>query len=498
MPPTQLSTACALHLCRACEQHPAAAAGTPVEDSARKWLQAQGGAVRCVRDVRVRDDEEECVPGRDLAGRLSTLLASLPALTSIGGLVLEFTGTTAAAHQAFLAGAARAIARCSSLQQLDLLIQLDAGLAGQPPLALVRELASVRTLEDLRLKFEAGEASRADWPAPFCLAHLVAGLAGLPRLRALYLMVVDVNDFDVGATLPACVSRLAQLTRLTLSGFHGLCCERGWARLPALAELYFDECVFASDGESALPGMAGLVALTSFHVWKCPSLRMLPASLWGLTQLRDLAHGGDYSGLGLAPHDALPLTFVPAGGAPCFASLTDLMLAGSRLQAFPTGALAATRLSHLDLMGCCFEQLPEVVSELIGLEELCLGRHAAVGSQIGGTLDARALGSLAGFPSLRHLQVGSSELLLCPSFQAAAAHPRLERLLLTVSYPAPGPSFRAVLGFVTGLLQRGRPDVLELHRSVVTGAARRNSRNFRAALEGWGYSLSNADSHDLV
>jgi len=468
-----------------------------VEASARKWLQVHGGAVKRVRNVRVRDDEEECVPGRDLAGRLSTLLASLPALTSIGGLVLEFTGTTAAAHQAFLAGAARAIARCSSLQQLDLLIQLDAGLAGQPPLALVRELASVRTLEDLSLIFEAGRAGRADWPAPFSLAHLVAGLAGLPRLRALYLMVED-DDFGVGATLPACVSRLAQLTRLTLSGFQGLCCERGWARLPALAELCFDECLFASDGESALPGMAGLVALTSFTVWKCPSLRMLPASLWGLTQLRYLAHGGDYSGLGLAPHDALPFTFVPAGGAPCFASLTDLMLAGSRLQAFPTGALAATRLTHLDLMDCCFEQLPEGVSVLTGLEDLCLGRHAAVDSGVGGTLDARALGSLAGFPSLRRLQVFNSEVLLCPSFQAAAAHPRLERLQLSVSYPAPGPSFRAVLGFVTGLLQRGRPDVLELHRSVVTGAGRRNSRNFRAALEGWGYPLSNADSHDLV
>jgi len=62
-----------------------------VEASARKWLQVHGGAVKRVRNVRVRDDEEECVPGRDLAGRLSTLLASLPALTSIGGLVLEFT-----------------------------------------------------------------------------------------------------------------------------------------------------------------------------------------------------------------------------------------------------------------------------------------------------------------------------------------------------------------------------------------------------------------------
>jgi len=373
-----------------------AAAGTPKEASARRWLQVQGGAVKCVRDLTVGEEAEDHVPGLDLAGQLSTLLASLPALTSIDELVLQtdpHTATTAAAHQAFLAGAARAIARCSSLQQLNLLIEFYNG--DQLPLALVRELASVRTLEEVTLSFYADEADRPDWPVTFSLATLVAGLAGLPRLRALSLAVQNVC---MDATLPACVSRLARLTSLSLSGFHGLRCERAWARLPALAELWFGECVFASNGENALPGMDELVTLTRFGVWNCPSLQVLPASLWGLTQLRYLAHCGEDSELALVPRDALPVAFVPAGGAPCFASLTHLNLAGSRLQAFPPGALAATRLKHLDLGDCCFEQLPEGVSVLTGLEELRLGRHAAGDMDFGGCLDARALGSLSAFP----------------------------------------------------------------------------------------------------
>jgi len=124
----------------------------------------QGGAVKCVRGLTVEEDAEH-VPGLDLAGQLSTLLASLPALTSIDGLVLQTDtriGTTAAAHQAFLAGAARAIARCSSLQQLNVHIQLYN--RDQLPLALVRELASVRTLEEVTLRFGDEFADEADRP----------------------------------------------------------------------------------------------------------------------------------------------------------------------------------------------------------------------------------------------------------------------------------------------------------------------------------------------
>ena len=462
----------------------------------------QGGAVKCVRDLTVGEGAEEHVPGRDLAGQLSTLLASLPALTSIDVLVLRTdprTGATAAAHQAFLAGAARAIARCSSLQQLHLHVCLHARLAGQLPLALVRELASVRTLEEVTLTFaadfEADEADRLDWPATFSLADLVAGLAGLPRLRALVLAAESVG---MDATLPASVSRLAQLTSLSLSGFHGLRCEPGWARLPALARLEFHECVFACDGEAALPGMDALVALTSFNVCTCPSLRVLPASLWGLTQLQDLAHWGGGRGLALAPRDALPVSCVPAGGAPCFASLTHLNLAGQNLQAFPPGILAAVRLAHLDLGHCCFEQLPEGVSVLTGLQELHLGRQSFGEMEIGGCLDARALGSLSTFSSLRALSFGHCSVLFSADFQAAAAHPRLKRLLLIASYAECGPSCAAFLCFVYALLQRGRPSVLELIRSVVEGARRLESRGFRFSLKAVGYPLSDADSRDLV
>jgi len=442
------------------------------------------------------------VPGRDLdAGRLSALLASLPALTSIGWLDLRadlHRRPTAAAVRAFLAGAVRAMARCSCLQRLHMRITLLGRLADQLPEGLVRDLASVRSLEDVTLSFAASKANRlvwpVDWPPTFSLAHLVEGLAGLPRLRALALMVRDVG---MNATLPASVSRLAQLTSLMLGGFYGLYSVPGWARLPALARLDYSECVFAGDGEAALPGMDALVSLTSFQLWNCPSLRVLPESLWRLTQLRRIHHHTDKGEVTGAARSKLPVAGLPLR-APCFASMIGLTLAGHNLPAFPLGIFSMARLVYLDLSHSCFEQLPEGVSVLTGLQDLHLGRHAAGELEVGGRLDARALGSLAGLPNLRELGFNNCSVLLCPSFQAASAHPRLERLHLDTSHPAPGPSFMAFLGFVHALLQRGRPTMLELTESVVEGAGRLDSRDFRGALRAVGYPLSEAGLLDLV
>jgi len=152
----------------------------------------------------------------------------------------------------------------------------------------------------------------------------------------------------------------------------------------------------------------------------------------------------------------------------------------------------------LDLSGSCFEQLPEGVSALTALEELRLGRHATGDLEIGGSLDARALGSLDGFPKLRKLSFANCSVLFCSHFQAAAAHPRLERLELSASYPVLGPSYGAVLAFVITLLQQGRADVFKLTDGAVKGAGRHDSRYFRAALRAVGYPLSAADSRDLL
>jgi len=227
-------------------QHPWAAAGTPEDTSARQWLKVQGSAITRVSNLAVGYDwcENVNLPGCEVdAARLLTLLASLPALTSLGSPRGPVTlrahpqrTPTAAAVRTFLAGAARAVARCSGLRALGLNIHLLGGLADQVPEALVRELASFRALEAISLEFRACIADRPDWPAIFSLADLVAGLAGLPRLRALSLRVWSIG---MDATLPASVSRLAQLTQLSLSGFHGLCCKPGWSRLPALARLQF-------------------------------------------------------------------------------------------------------------------------------------------------------------------------------------------------------------------------------------------------------------------
>jgi hypothetical protein len=434
--------------------------------------------------LSVGSETEEDAPGRDLgAERLSTLLASLPALTSINRLFLgadPHRRHTAAAVRAFLAGAARAVARCSGLRALNAKIALLGGLGDQLPEALVRELASLRALEDVTLSFQACEADRPKWPATLSLAHLVAGLAGLPRLRVLDLSLRNVG---MDATLPASVSRLAQLTHLCLTGFRGLRCEPGWARLPALARLKFQICEFSGDGEAALPGMDALAALTSLELNSCTSLRLLPTSLWRLSQLRCLSHHPHMFYPAGMPRSALPvpglplgapcfaslthLTLaghnlcMPQGGAPCcFASLTHLTLAGHNLRAFPPCILAATRLQYLNLSNCCFGQLPEGVSALTGLEALHLGWPSLVEMEVGGSINARALGSLAGFPHLRSLSFANCSVLFSSDFQAAAAHPRLEGLRLTTAYPDSGPSCAAFLCFVCALLQRGRARAL--------------------------------------
>ena len=441
--------------------------------------------------------------------RLSTLLASLPALTSISWLMLRadvHRTPTAAAVRAFLAGAARAIARCASLQTLRLRISLLGGLAGQLPKALVRELASVRSLEEVSLDFQACQAGRPYWPVTFSLAHLVAGLAGLPRLRAL---IMTVRNVCMEATLPASVSRLAQLTYLGLRGFHGLRCEPGWARLPALACLNVVGCEFAGDGEAALPGMDALGALTSLELQLSTSLRLLPTSLWRLSQLRRLIHDANMHDLAAEPRSALPVIglplsapcfaslthltltglnlHIPRGGAPCFASLTHLTLAAHSLRAFPLCILAATRLTHLNLSRCCIGELPEGVSALTGLEELHLGWPSPVPNEVCGSLDARALGSLAAFSHLRSLSFAHCRVLFCSDFQAAAAHPRLEDLELWTAYPDSGPSCAAFLGFACALRQQGRARVVCLVERRVRGAGRRSSCNFRAALGAVGH-----------
>jgi len=119
-----------------------AAAGTPEEAGARRWLLARGGSVKRVYALVVGEERAGGRPGRDLdAGRLSALLAGLPALTSIEWLKLRadlHRRPTQAAIQAFLAGAVRAIVRCSGLQTLRLRIVLLGGLDGQLPIVRAR------------------------------------------------------------------------------------------------------------------------------------------------------------------------------------------------------------------------------------------------------------------------------------------------------------------------------------------------------------------------
>ncbi len=424
--------------------------------------------------------------------RLSTLLASLPALRSIrgtdavSGLTLRPPPSAAvAAAQDFLARAARTIGRCSCLQDLDLDIKLANELADCVSATFWQYLAKARALEDLVLTIRSGAADLHDGLAATNVSNLITGLAGLSRLRSL---TVTLDIAREGATLPACVSRLAQLTFLSLCGLSGLCCAPGWARLPALECLTFGQCEFACDGEEALPGMDTLASLTSLELWGCPGLNVLPTSLWRLPQLRSLVH---WSPADEAPHNELPVASLPAS-APCFAFLNSLILS-SNLPTWPACVLAMTHLLTLDLTGSCFEQLPEGVSALTALTHLCLGRRSAYW-EVGGKLDARALGNLACFPNLHRVGFEHSSVLFCPSFQTAAAHPCLKELVLVRSYPACGPSCQAFLVYVIALLQQGRADVLRGLGSIVQGAGQQDSQSFRGALQAVGFALHDDDS----
>jgi len=85
--------------------------------------QRAGGQLRTFVNMRVSEMDAE---------RLSTLLASLPALSSLSRLILPVcNGAALATTQAFMIGAARAIGRCPCLQHLDLRIQLADRLADQ-------------------------------------------------------------------------------------------------------------------------------------------------------------------------------------------------------------------------------------------------------------------------------------------------------------------------------------------------------------------------------
>jgi len=427
------------------------------------------------------------------AGRLSTLLASLPALEAIGKLGRSYglnlrphPGAAVAAAQDSLAGAARAIARCSCLRRLDLRIELADKPVDRVSAAFWQYLAEARALEHLKVSILAGVADMHSGLATASASQLITGLAGLTRLRALALKL-DIACEE--ATLPACVSCLVQLTSLGLFGLRGLRCAPGWARLPALESLLINQCVFAADGEDALPGMDALASLTILVIEGCPGLRVLPASLWRLARLRCLTHWAPYDE---ALHDELSGQALPAS-APCFPFLLTVALPGCKLRDWPACVLAMTRLTLLDLSGSCFEQLPEGLSVLTALEALRLGRHPMGYMQIGGALDARALGSLAGFPALRELSFTGCSVLFCPSFEDAAAHPRLGRLHLDTSYPACGPSCQAFLGCVIALLRQGRADVLRVQNSDVQGAGQQDGQSFRGALRAVGFAVDDDD-----
>jgi len=423
------------------------------------------------------------------AGRLASFLAKLPALVSIDGLgaadglsLQARSGAAVAATQDFLAGAARAIGRCSCLRRLDLHVTLANRLEDRVSAKFWQHLAEARALKDLSLTITACKLHAQDWSATVSVSHLIAGLAGLSRLRTLALTL----GISGVATLPACILRLVALTSLTLHDISGLRCAPGWARLPALECLDFRFCEFAAEGEDALPGMDALASLTSL-VMACPSLRTLPASLWRLTRLRKVTHWLN------AVCNEPPAVGLPAS-APCFASLTDLCLQRHALLSFPACITAMTSLVSLDLSDNCFEQLPDAVSVLTALEALYLGRISVGLTEIGGTLDARALGSLARFPNLHSLQFHDCSVLFDAEFHAAAGHPCLRELVLVTSYPAPGPSCGAFLAFVVALLKQGRAGVLRLENSVVQGAGQQDGQNFRGALQATGFALHEDDS----
>ncbi|KAK9838181.1 hypothetical protein WJX81_007099 [Elliptochloris bilobata] len=163
--------------------------------------------------------------------------------------------------------------------------------------------------------------------------------------------------------VPACLSRLVHLSRLTLWGLSEPTYEQGWAKLPALRHLTTDQ----QGGGEAVPGLGSLASLhvlvvkgcwfdsitlndslsslTNLRVYQCSAFLSRPSSVW------------------------LPANLLPEDIG-SVSSLTELKYSEQQIAHF---LFVLAQLRALDCAGNGFAFVPGEISALTNLKSLVLG-----------------------------------------------------------------------------------------------------------------------------
>ena len=261
------------------------------------------------------------------------------------------------------------------------------------------------------------------------------------------------------AEVPQCLGQLEGLRELEFRGFSPCVLEDGCLDLPNLESLVFKSCDFGDT--EVLPGASALQSLTRIESDGHGPCFFDPQ----LVQLPRLQH--------MVLRTASPchegahprLAILPADLGSLSSTLRELDFWGHELTQFP---LALTQLGALQCLRASengFAELPAGITALSRLTALRLGRTTSQTDplQLRGKrpLDVRALGDLSGFPALRTLSFQACEVMVCMSMLGAVRHPSLATLDFDIAHPAPECE-PVVLQLSQALKRAGRGRVLRV------------------------------------
>ena len=320
-----------------------------------------------------------------LAVQFATLLSLLPNLEDFIGLQPASLSEASDAQVHIINRAA--LRACSSVTSLRLVFtQWLPKLPGQTLLEqlhaeLPRLVGSMTSLESLDLTVMV-------FPFQFSVG-LEAFVSALTPVTCLHSLSLFISGGDTVSVLPSCITALADLQKVKLTGFRPLVCAPGWADLPKLETLHLCSCGVEGSADHAFPGIASLLSLSEIVFEDVSSLTHWPSGLWRLSQLRVLQHSMmDYGEMSERAGYTPPLAALPATWSQ-LQGLQDLNLGGQGYASFPTVIIQLTALTKLRLTGSCFTVLPAGSTALSSLVELALGHRMCVKP---GDLDLTGLG----------------------------------------------------------------------------------------------------------
>ena len=376
---------------------------------ARRWLARIAAGVKTIRS------------GKDaVALACTSLVLCLPPLESIelclpGPLFTPDLGCLL-----------EALAWCPHLRALSLSAGDHEGEQATvfPSLAL----AKLRSLTKLALQFGGADACLAH---PSTLAHVVGALVPLKDLAELKLDVNTGPDCIGPDVVPAALGQLKSLRVLQLHSLDYGRLEAGCFDLPNLLSLRFQDCDF--DAEEVLPGISALQSLTCIEFIRGLGPRFFDAQLTQHPALKRIVfqQSCDFEALSMLPADMGLLS----------SALLYLDISGQRFTQFPLALTQLVALECLNALRNHFVELPAAIAALSRLTQLMLGRVPNWKDPLQllakRPLDARALGSLSGFPALRKLTFEYCEVRMCKSMLGAARHASLVSLIFRMAHPAP-------------------------------------------------------------